>query len=251
MPGNTGNTEAHGAVEQAEPNRDAHLESAGGTQGVALAGGVDPSGETIDDTIDTGNVLGFFSTRLLGWILTIGSVAGLWASFTLTNDTIKILEDPAFSPSCNFSILMSCKSVILSEQGHVFGFKNPIAGLMGFGMVFAVGVALAMGHRLSKWFMLAVLAGMTFAVGWVQYFVFQTLFRIQVLCPWCMVVWTVTVPMFWYTFLHVVGRFTQARWLQVLRSWHLIPVVLWYLTVITLIFVLFWDYYWAGFFGLK
>lgn len=191
----------------------------------------------------------FFSSRLIGWILTVGSVAGLLAAFTLTNDAIKILEDPAYVPSCNFSLLMSCKSVILSEQGHVFGFKNPIAGLMGFAILLAVGVAMASGHRFRRWYMVCVLAGLTFAVGWVQWFVFQTIFRIGVLCPWCMVVWTVTVPMFWYTFIHVAGMFTQAGWLRVLRGWHLIPVVLWYLTVATLIFVVFWDFYWADFFA--
>ena len=36
-------------------------------------------------------------------------------------------------------------------------------------------------------------------VTWLQY---ETIFRIHALCPYCMVVWTVTIPMFWYTTLY-------------------------------------------------
>ena len=187
--------------------------------------------------------------RGLGILLTIASAISLVAAFELALDKIKLLQNPDFVPNCNFSILMSCKSVINSEQGTVFGFPNPFMGLVGFGILIAIGVALAAGVRFPRWYMVGTLLGLTFAVVMVHWFAYQSIFVIEVLCPWCMVVWSMVVPMFWYTFLRVAGLFTDAAWLRVLRSWHLVPVVLWYLVVIGLILVHFWDFYWQDFFA--
>lgn len=199
-----------------------------------------------DDAAET--PAGIFSQRTIGILLAIGSIAGLVAAFELTMDKIRILENPDYIPACNFSILMSCKSVIESDQGQAFGFPNPIVGLIGFGITLAIGVALAAGARLPRWYMVGAVLGLTFGIGWVQWFAYQTIFNIGVLCPWCMVVWTVMAPMWWYTLLHTIGRFTTAGWVRTLRAWHLIPVVLWYLLVIGTILVHFWDVYWADFF---
>lgn len=192
---------------------------------------------------------GIFSQRTIGILLVIGSIAGLVAAFELTMDKIRILENPDYVPACNFSILMSCKSVIESDQGQAFGFPNPIVGLIGFGITLAIGVALAAGARIPRWYMVSAVLGLTFGIGWVQWFAYQTIFNIGVLCPWCMVVWTVMAPMWWYTLLHTIGRFTTAAWIRTLRAWHLIPVVLWYLLVIGTILFHFWDVYWADFFA--
>ncbi|WP_333618413.1 vitamin K epoxide reductase family protein [Dietzia sp.] len=211
-------------------------------------------GEAVD-TVDGTNVsaepderAGIFSPRTIGIILTIGSIVGIVAAFELTLDKIRILENPDFVPSCNFSILVSCKSVISSDQGQAFGFPNPIVGLIGFGITIAIGVALLAGVRFPRWYMVGTVLGLLFGIGWVQWFAYQTIFNIGYLCPWCMAVWTVMAPMFWYTLLHTLGRFTTAGWVRALRAWHLIPLVLWYLLVIGTILVHFWDFYWADFF---
>lgn len=192
---------------------------------------------------------GLFTDRGIGILLTVGSAVSLWASFALAMDKIKLLENPDFVPACNFSILMSCKSVINSEQGSVFGFPNPFLGLFGFGVLLALGVAAAARVRFPRWYWVGALAGLTFAVVMVHWFATQSIFVIEVLCPWCMVVWSMVVPMFWYTLLHVAGKFTDAGWLRALRSWHLVPVVLWYLGVAATILVHFWDSYWKDYFG--
>ena len=192
---------------------------------------------------------GLFSDRAFGRILTVGSAIALLAAFTLMRDEIEILKDPDYDPACNFSILMSCKSVMLSEQGAVFGFPNPLLGIIGFSLLLAIGVAAAAGTRFPRWYWVGTLAGLVFAFGMVNWFAYQAIFVMGVLCPWCMVVWAMTVPMFWYGVLHTAGKFTTAGWLRGLRSWHLLPVFLWFLVVIALIFVWFWDYYWADFFA--
>lgn len=199
------------------------------------------------DRGDVGSRL--FTDRWIGVLLTIGSALALLASFQLSLDKIRLLENPDYTPACNFSILMSCKSVINSEQGAVFGFPNPFIGLIGYGIVIAIGVAAASGVRFPRWYWVGALLGLTFAAGFVHWLAFQSIFEIQVLCPWCMVVWATTIPMFWYTLLHVLGKLTRAGWVRVLQSWHLVPVVIWYLAVAGIILWAFWDFYWADFFA--
>lgn len=190
-----------------------------------------------------------FTDRGIGLLLGLFSALGLGASFQLSVDHVRLLENPDYTPACNFSILMSCKSVINSEQGTVFGFPNPYLGLVGFSLLLAIGVAAASGVRFPRWYWVGALLGLTFGAGMVHWFATQSIYVIEVLCPWCMVAWVTTIPMFWYTLLHVLGKFTSAAWLRTLQRWHLVPVVLWILLVAGLILVHFWDYYWADFFA--
>ncbi|MGN7155451.1 vitamin K epoxide reductase family protein [Dietzia cercidiphylli] len=197
----------------------------------------------------SGVVSRVFTDRWMGVLLTIGSVIALVASFQLSLDKIRLLENPDYMPACNFSILMSCKSVINSEQGSVFGFPNPFIGLVGYAVLIAIGVAAASGVRFPRWYWVGALLGLTFAAGMVHWLAYQSIFSIQVLCPWCMVVWAVTIPMFWYTLLHVLAKLTGAGWVRALQRWHLVPVVVWFLAMAAIILWAFWDFYWADFFG--
>lgn len=220
----------------------------------ADAGTVDHAGD--DAVFDDDERSGYpdtgarvFTDRWIGVLLTILSAVALVASFELSLDKIRLLENPDYTPACNFSILMSCKSVINSEQGAVFGFPNPYLGLIGFTILVTVGVAAASRVQFPRWYWVGALLGLTFAVGFVHWLAFQSIFVIQVLCPWCMVVWATTVPMFWYTLLHVLGKLTPAGWVRALQRWHLVPVVVWYLAVAGIILWAFWDFYWADFFA--
>src|SRR5699024_11561863 len=92
---------------------------------------------------------------------------------------------------------MSCKSVINSDQGSVFGFPNPFMGLIGFGLLLAIGVAAASGVRFPRWYWVGALLGLTFAAGMVHWFAYQALFSIQMLLLWWLVVWAVSFSQFW------------------------------------------------------
>ncbi|MDV8001068.1 vitamin K epoxide reductase family protein [Rhodococcus sp. IEGM 1408] len=208
---------------------------------------VDPAIDPAYSPADIGSRV--FTDRWMGVLLLVGSALGLLASFQLSLDKIHLLENPDFMPACNFSILMSCKSVINSEQGAAFGFPNPFIGLVGYAVLIAVGVAAASGVRFPRWYWVGALLGLTFAAGMVHWLAYQSIFSIQVLCPWCMVVWAVTIPMFWYTLLHVLAKLTHAGWVRALQRWHLVPVVVWFLAVAGVILWAFWDFYWADFFG--
>src|SRR5699024_12298505 len=128
-------------------------------------------------------------------------------------------------------------------------FPLPVVGLIGVRLPVAVRVVGGFGVLLPRSVLVGVPLCLALATGMVPSFAFPSLVSIHMLCPWCMVVWAVTIPMFWYTALFVLAELTPARWVRVLQSWHLVPVVVWYLAVAGLILWAFWDFYWADFFA--
>lgn len=207
---------------------------------------------TDDDYVDgaTDEIAAGGATRGLAWLLTIGGAVGLVAAFTLTYDKFKITADPSFEPSCNFNPLLSCGSIMQTEQASAFGFPNSFMGMIGFSMVLTIGVLLLARVRLPGpvWalFNLGTLAGVVF----VHWLIYQSLYQIEKLCPWCMVVWVVTIPIFLYTTVRNLRAVAPDSGLvRFLTDWHALVLSLWYLAVVALALVQFWDQ-WLLMFGL-
>lgn len=187
--------------------------------------------------------------RAFPWVLTAGGALGLVAAFVLTVEKIALLKDPGYTPSCSINPILSCGSVMKTEQAEVFGFPNPLMGVAGFAVVLTVGVVLLAGARPPRWFMLGLQLGATFGVVFVHWLIFQSLYRIGALCPYCMVVWTVTIPVFWYTTLHnlTTGVIPVPRAsrpvVEGVARFHSLVLVAWYLVIVALVGVEFWDYW--------
>ena len=83
-------------------------------------------------------------------------------------------------------------------------------------------------------------------ITWLAY---ETLYRINALCPLCMVVWAVTIPIFWYSLLFNLRNgfiTTPARLKGVvafMQRHHGDVLLLWFLIIAGLILNHFW-YYW-------
>lgn len=135
--------------------------------------------------------------RQTAWILVIGGIIGIIAAIELIIQKIAVLSNPDFVPNCDINPVLSCGSVINTEQASLFGFPNPVLGVIGFTVVVMFGALLFAGVELprSMWLglNLGALAGMVFVV----WLIGQSLYVIGALCPWCMVVWAVTIPIFW------------------------------------------------------
>lgn len=130
------------------------------------------------------------SDRLIGWMLTVGGLIGVLAAFILTVEKIALLKDASYVTSCSINPILSCGSIMTTDQAEVFGFPNPLIGLVAFPVVAATGVAVLAGARLPRWWWLSLQAGALFGVGFVHWLFFQSLYRIGALCPYCMVVWS-------------------------------------------------------------
>ncbi|WP_435849064.1 vitamin K epoxide reductase family protein, partial [Streptomyces lavendulocolor] len=73
--------------------------------------------------------------RAFGWMLVITGAVGLLAAWVITLDKFRLLEDPNFTPGCSLNPVVSCGSIMKSDQASVFGFPNPMLGLVTYGMV--------------------------------------------------------------------------------------------------------------------
>ncbi|MBC3193029.1 vitamin K epoxide reductase family protein [Pseudonocardia sp. C8] len=182
--------------------------------------------------------------RFLPWLLTLGGAVGLVAAFTLTIERLQLLQDPNYTPSCSINPVLSCGSVMTTEQAAFFGFPNPLLGIGAFAVVVTTGVALLAAARFPLWWWAGLTAGAALGTVFVHYLIVQSLYRIGALCPYCMVVWAVTIPIFWYSALATLDRSGAARGLyEGLRRYHAVPVVLWFVVIIGLALQRFWTYW--------
>ncbi len=134
-------------------------------------------------------------------LIVLGAIGWL-SALALTLDKLEILQNPGAALDCNFSLVVQCGKNLASWQGSVFGFPNPVLGLGGFVAPIAVGVALLAGARCDRWFWVTFNVGVAGALAFCIWLMSQSIFMLGTLCPWCMVVWSVTIPLFWLVTLH-------------------------------------------------
>ncbi|GAA1331618.1 MULTISPECIES: vitamin K epoxide reductase family protein [Brachybacterium] len=182
-------------------------------------------------------------------LLIVTGTVGLIMAVVLLVEKIALLEDPAYVPSCSLNPVLSCGSVMSTPQASAFGIPNPILGVAGFSAVLTLGLAVLAGARTARWMEVLIQVGVSFAVLFVHWLIGQSLFEIGALCPYCMVVWTVTIPLFWITTLRHLHRWTGGaapavrRAVALLIEFRSTVLVAWYLVILALIAVRFWDYW--------
>ena len=178
------------------------------------------------------------------WWVLIAGVIGLIASLTLTLEKIKILLNPSYVPSCNINPIVSCGSVMVTPQASVLDFPNPLLGIAGFAVVVVTGVLAVAKVPLPQWYWIGLTFGTLIGAVFVHWLIFQSLYRIGALCPYCMVVWAVTI-----TLLVVVATIAfrpacqQNRGARVLHQWRWSLVTFWFTAVVLLIMARFWNYW--------
>ncbi|QOV38245.1 vitamin K epoxide reductase family protein [Streptomyces ferrugineus] len=145
-------------------------------------------------------------SRAFAVLLVVCGAAGLVASWVITLDKFKLLEDPDFTPGCSLNPVVSCGSVMESDQAEAFGFPNPMLGLVAYGIVVCVGMSLLAGAVFPRWYWLIFEAGCVFGIGFVSWLQFESLYRINALCLWCALAWLATIPLFWYVTSFLVRR---------------------------------------------
>lgn len=185
----------------------------------------------------------------LPFIMIVAGLIGLLASSILLVEKIALLKNPNHALGCDINPIIACGSVINTPQASVFGFPNPLLGIAGFAVVLAIGTALLAGAAFKRWYWLCVQAGVLFGVLFVTWLQFQTLYRIGALCPYCMVVWAVMIPLFWYVTLYnlrmghirVTSKFAGFK--DFLARHHGDILLAWFLIIIGAILERFW-YYW-------
>lgn len=190
-------------------------------------------------------------TRAGAAVFTTLSAIGLLAALTLTIERFALLEDASYVPSCSLNPVLSCGSVMVTKQAALFGFPNPILGIAAFSIALVAGVLWFGRVELPHWFWLGMSGGLLLGEVFVHWLIIQSLYEIGALCPYCMVVWAVTMPLFVLALSRLIsttsnttddGPGTIGRFFLEWR-WTLLAV--WYAIVVALIGIRFSDY-WAS-----
>lgn len=187
----------------------------------------------------------------IAYLLCLTGLIGFIFSFIITVEKIAVLNDANYVPPCSINPLISCGTVMKSPQSAIFGFPNPLLGIAGFAIVTTIGFALLAGANFRRWFWVCTQIGVFLAATFIYWLFYQSVFVIGALCPYCMVVWTVTIPLFLYTLVYNVkekhlsfGTFVN----KIITKYHYLLLILMYGVIIITILVTYW-YYWRTLIG--
>lgn len=126
------------------------------------------------------------------------------ASGTLVLERLELFKDAGHVASCDFGLFVSCTGVMKTPEAALFGFPNPFLGIVGFAITGTIGVLLLILSKhqevvLPTWFRWGLQLGVTFALALICFFWYTSVISIMILCPWCMVVWSMIIPMVTHT----------------------------------------------------
>ncbi|MGV9665740.1 vitamin K epoxide reductase family protein [Nocardia niigatensis] len=175
------------------------------------------------------------------WPLLLGALIGWAASATLLVEKFKLLTEPGYKPICSIDQTLSCSTVMESPTASMFGFPNPIIGVVGFSVAVTIGVLAVCGISMPRWFLGSLWFGLLLGVGAICYLVWDAVFEIRALCPWCMVVWTVTPALLAIVTYMLWGR--SRGLLQILVEWRWTLVAVFYAVVILIVYIQFQSYW--------
>lgn len=137
--------------------------------------------------------------RSLKWIfgtMLVAAVFAFLASFVLSVEKLELLKNPDAVLSCSVNVVLNCASVMKTPQATVFGFPNSYLGIMGFAIVIAVAMGGLLGVKYTKRYLLTAQLFYVLGLIFAYWLFFQSVYVIQVLCPWCLVVTFTTTVIF-------------------------------------------------------
>lgn len=185
----------------------------------------------------------------LPWLLVICGTIGVVASVMITVEKFDLIKNPHYQPICNLNPIISCGSVMESKQASAFGFMNTYIGLVGFPVVVTIGMAMLAGATFKRWFWLGLQLGLSLGLAFAYWLLFESMYRIRALCPYCLSVDVALTTVWWYVTLwnFQVDNLSVPTRLQRLSGFvkrhHADMLVLWFLLVVALILQHFWYYF--------
>lgn len=188
--------------------------------------------------------------RFVPYIIIACGAVGLFASLMLSIEEVIYLKNPSAPLACDLNPIIGCGSIIDTWQGHaLLGVPNQFFGTAIFAAILTIGVSLLAGARYKRWFWQALHGGMFFGLLFVLWFMYQSIFVLKHLCPYCMLTWTAIVPSFWYLLLyglqeeHIAVPRRLRRVYEFSRRHHADILAVAFLAVMCLIVWRFWDYF--------
>lgn len=133
------------------------------------------------------------------WIfgtMLVSAVLAFIAAFVLSVEKLELLKNADAVLSCSINLVLNCASVMQTPQASVFGFPNSYLGIMGFAIVIAVAIGGLMGVKYTRSYLVTAQVFYGLGLVFAYWLFFQSVYVIQVLCPWCLVVTVATTLIF-------------------------------------------------------
>ncbi|GAA1113125.1 vitamin K epoxide reductase family protein [Arthrobacter flavus] len=135
----------------------------------------------------------FAQDKPFGLILILSGVVGWLASGQLVLERLAVYADPNYVTSCDVNAFVSCGEVFKTWQAGLFGFPNPLLGIVAFSVIITTGAMLLAGANVARWYWRALQVGVTLGMLFTIWLWSQALFAIGILCIYCMVVWAAMI----------------------------------------------------------
>jgi len=133
------------------------------------------------------------------WIfasMLVGALLSLLASFVLSVEAVQLAKNPDAELSCSVNVVLNCATVAKHASAEMWGFPNSFLGLMAEPIVITVAIAGLAGIKFPRRFMFAAQIGYTLGFIFALYLFYLSMFVIQALCPWCLLVTATTTLVF-------------------------------------------------------
>ncbi|CAN5416841.1 vitamin K epoxide reductase family protein [soil metagenome] len=181
-------------------------------------------------------------------MLVFGIIA-LSAAFTLSVEKVQLLENPSTTLDCSINLVLDCSRVMQTWQSHVFGFPNMYIGMIAFPIIIAIALLGLSNVRFPRWFLIGGNIGYLMGTIFSYWLFFQSVYVIEILCPWCLVVtFSTTLLLAMMThynlrentfgFKKKVNTRIQAF---LAKDYHKLIVASWIVLMIALVFIKFGD----------
>ena len=125
--------------------------------------------------------------------MAVASLMGLAAAFWQMMEKLAILKNKDIALSCNFNDVFSCSNVLNASQSSIFGPPNSLIGIIMFTFFLTIALVALTGSKLANKLALVVQGLAIFMAGFTVWFLFQSTYRIQAICIFCLFIGTAVV----------------------------------------------------------
>jgi uncharacterized membrane protein len=132
--------------------------------------------------------------RAVAWVLIISAVGGVVAAVALTVEKLQLLRTPGGRLSCDVSVLVACGKGLQSWQGSLLNFPNSIVGIAAWSVLLVIGLTMLTRSTFAFAVWVGLNIGLLAGLGLVIFLIYQSIYVLGTLCPWCMATWVVMIP---------------------------------------------------------
>jgi uncharacterized membrane protein len=121
-------------------------------------------------------------------VVAVFATVGLMASLVLSVEKLQLLEHPNAALSCSVNSVLNCATVMNTPEASLFGFPNSFIGMMAYSVLLTVAITELFGTRHKRSFMALLQLGVTVEIIFAYWLFLYSVYVIQVLCPFCLMV---------------------------------------------------------------